>query len=316
MEIFVNEIKLENEMENEKNLNEIVDQVSLWIEKNGKFIVSCRVDGEEFTKDIGQKEISDAGRLDFYVGEELDILRSTLDELDSYIEKVGNTLFGRDSLTEQEATELRDGVEWMVSVLQSAASLLQLDLTAIKPLGQGNTVQEILENLSSLSQSEDSSQAIEEFLENLRDLKLFSIDLMSRTSVLDMDPDTLKQIISGFTNGIPALKEELVRINENYQAGKDEVAIQVLNHAVSQINMLLTALISVKSQRDDIDFGKIQIGESSFDEECEKMNETLASIAVSLEENDIIQAGDIVEYELPAVLDDLIPFLKELEKLL
>lgn len=39
------------------------------------------------------------------------------------------------------------------------------------------------------------------------------------------------------------------------------------------------------------------------------LNETLSNIASAMEKNDIVYAGDILEYELPELLSDFIPFL-------
>ncbi|TGM15411.1 hypothetical protein EHQ81_03175 [Leptospira selangorensis] len=315
MEIFVNEQKLESVIENEKNLGEVFDAVRRWVETNGKFLLSCVVDGEEFTQNtMRDSSISNVSKMEFFVGEELDILISSLHELDSYVDKVGTTLLGRDSLTEKESKELTDGIEWIRSLLESAGKLLKLKYDQIKPMGTGSTVSDILDALSGNSSKLDGTTAIEEFLEYLRDLKLFVMDLVARASVLDLELPTLREILDTFIKAVPALKESFVKVNESYQAGKDEVATHLLTQSVSQINVLLTSFITLRQKLPGMDFSKIQIAERTFEEKTNDLNDTLASVALALEEKDIIRAGDIIEYEIPAVLDEFLPFLEKVKE--
>ncbi|TGK40379.1 hypothetical protein [Leptospira andrefontaineae] len=315
MEIFVNEQKLESVIENEKNLGEVFDAVRRWVETNGKFLLSCVVDGEEFTQDtMRDSSISNSSKMEFFVGEELDILISSLHELDSYVDKVGTTLLGRDSLTEKESKELTDGIGWIRSLLESAGKLLKLKYDQIKPMGTGSTVSDILDALNNNSSKLDGTTAIEEFLEYLRDLKLFVMDLVARASVLDLELPTLREILDTFIKAVPALKESFVKVNESYQAGKDEVATHLLTQSVSQINVLLTSFITLRQKLPGMDFSKIQIAERTFEEKTNDLNDTLASVALALEEKDIIRAGDIIEYEIPAVLDEFLPFLEKVKE--
>ncbi|PJZ71536.1 hypothetical protein CH360_03355, partial [Leptospira perolatii] len=187
MEIFVNDQKLQSAIENEKSLGEIFEAVGKWVEANGKFLLSCTVDGKEFLSTMNGIGIDTVSKMEFFVGEELDILISSLGELDSYVDKIGTTLLGRDSLTEKESRELSDGVKWIDTVLRSAGNLLKLKFEQIKPMGTGNNVEEILFSLARQSAKLDGVLPIEEFLENLRDLKLFIMDLVARASVLDLD---------------------------------------------------------------------------------------------------------------------------------
>ncbi|EKO13831.1 hypothetical protein [Leptospira kirschneri] len=311
MEIYINERLIDSSLENEKKLGEVFGEVNKWVESKGKYLLSCTVDGVEFqTSIMNDQEIESVAKMEFFVGEEMDFLVSTLTELDLYVDKVGSTLFGRDSLTEKESGELSDGIKWIGSVLDSASNLLHLKLDQIKPMGTGNTVSQILNEISSNCGSLDNTETIENFLENLRDLKLFIMDLIARTQVLDLDLPTLKEILNTFIENIGGLKEAFVKVNESYQSGKDEVAIELLTQSISQINVLLTSFITLKLKKPDLDFSEIEIDGIGFEEKTGELNEILASIAVALEEKDIIRAGDSIEYELPGTLDEILPFLK------
>ncbi|WP_017855092.1 hypothetical protein, partial [Leptospira interrogans] len=265
MEIYINEHLIDSSLENEKKLGEVFGEVNKWVESKGKYLLSCTVDGVEFqTSIMNDQEIESVAKMEFFVGEEMDFLVSTLTELDLYVDKVGSTLFGRDSLTEKESRELSDGIKWIGSVLDSASNLLHLKLDQIKPMGTGNTVSQILAEISSNCGSLDNTETIENFLEHLRDLKLFIMDLIARTQVLDLDLPTLKEILNTFIENIGGLKEAFVKVNESYQSGKDEVAIELLTQSISQINVLLTSFITLKLKKPDLDFSEIEINGIGF----------------------------------------------------
>ena len=40
----------------------------------------------------------------------------------------------------------------------------------------------------------------------------------------------------------------------------------------------------------------------------------MGEVVASLESGDVVQAGDLLEYELPSVLDSLVPFLKKVSE--
>ncbi|PJZ68082.1 hypothetical protein CH360_17990, partial [Leptospira perolatii] len=151
-------------------------------------------------------------------------------------------------------------------------------------------------------------------LENLRDLKLFIMDLVARASVLDLDLPTLRDILETFIKAVPALKEGFIKVNENYQSGRDEVATHLLTQAVSQINVLLTSFITLKQKLPGLDYSTVEINGKSFEQKTNELNDSLAAIALALEEKDIIRAGDIIEYELPAALDEFLPYLEEVKE--
>ena len=108
MIIYVNEEVLETKLEQEKTIGEVYQAINSWVESSGKYLVNCFVDGvEKNFSDLKELEIESVKRLDFYVGEDIDILIASLLELDKYIDNVGNALFGRDSLTQKETQDLK-----------------------------------------------------------------------------------------------------------------------------------------------------------------------------------------------------------------
>jgi hypothetical protein len=317
MEIFVNDHKLDVNLETEKTLGDVFQGVSKWVETNGKYIISCFADGKDFgAQEMGEMDYVDVKRMDFIIGEEMDVLISSLEELDRYVDTIGNTLVGRDSLTESETRDLAEGIIWVDSIVTSAKKLLKLKLDAIRPMGKGKNVEEILDHLHKTVTHLESVEVIDTFLEDLRDLKLFILDLRNRTAILDLDKDKLLEIVKEYSENMNSIKSDFVLINENFQSGKDLKASEILTNSISKLNTLLTALISLKNSHPELDLETVKVGDEELSGFSKNLNEVLAQIVSALESNDIVLAGDILEYEIPDYLERFQPFLDQIiEKL-
>lgn len=316
MKIYVNEEYIDSKIEKEETVGEVYEEMKKWAESQGKFLLQCLVDGREMERnELNSILIPSTQRLDFYVGENLDVLISGLIELDRYIDTVGNTLIGRDSLTEKEHRDLREGVTWISEVLDSAKNLLKLDYSRITPLPDGNTVQEIVDKLKTGITGLDSITGIESYLENLRDLKLFTMTLINKISILGVDVKTLQGIISTYADNMEVLKKEFIRINENFQSGKDGVASELLDHSIGRLHIMLSSFVSIKGRFPEYNLDSIEIAGEAFGDVIEKLNKLLGDVVKSLEINDIVMAGDLLEYELPDVLEKFVPFLKRIKEI-
>jgi hypothetical protein len=317
MKIYINEEILDSRIEKEETVGDIYEEIKRWAEGQGKFLLQCLVDGREMQKDeLKTISIDSAERLDFYVGENLDVLIAGLIELDKYIDTVGNTLLGRDSLTEKENRDLKDGVQWISEVLDSAKSLLKLDYNRITPIPGGNTLHKIIENITNDISKLDSISSVEDYLENLRDLKLFTMTLINKTSILGVDLKTIKDIISTYADNMEVLKKEFIRINENFQSGKDAVAGELLNHSIGRLHIMLSSFVSIKGRFPEYNLDSIEIEGETLGDTIDKLNSLLSEVVKSLEINDIVMAGDLLEYELPDILEKFVPFLRRIKEIL
>lgn len=317
MKIYINEEILDSKIEKEETIGEIYSEIKKWAESQGKFVLQCLVDGAEMQQEqLNHLEIRSAERLDFYVGENLDVLISGLIELDKYIDTVGNTLLGRDSLTEKEHRDLKDGVHWIAEVMESAKNLLKLDYSKITPLPGGNNLQEIIGSVTADISHLDSISGVENYLEKLRDLKLFTMTLINKTSILGVDLHTIKEVISTYADNMEVLKKEFIRINENFQSGKDAVAGELLNHSIGRLHVMLSSFVSLKGRFPEYNLDAIEIEGETLGDTIEKLNSLLSEVAKSLEINDIVMAGDLLEYELPDILEKFVPFLRRIKEII
>jgi len=315
MNIYVNEQKIDATLDGETRLVQVVDQVSEWIESHGKILVNFRVDGREMVRsELESAGLEKAERLDFFVEEEMDVLESGLSDLDAYVDKIGSTLFGRDSLTEKESQDLKEGLPWIEDLVDCAKNILRLNLKTIKPMGEGKNVQEILGSLREGVQKLDSLQNIEAFLEDLRDFKIFLMDLSNRFAFFRMTDKDLKDRIQTFAENKEKVKKDFIAVNENFQSGKDHLASEILTDSIGSLNSVISSAVTLQHRHTDVPWSEVIIQGTSLPDFLAKLNECLVSIAQAMESSDIVYAGDILEYELPGLLDQFVPYLEEIQK--
>ena len=341
MQIYVNDEKLDATLNGEKNLKEVYGFIDSWLSQSKRYILNTSVDQKEVPlNSLAEIPIDTVKRFDFHVGDEMDMLLSSVRELDLYIDQVGSTLFEREKLKVKEVRDLKEGLKWCREILQSISSMVGLSLNAMQiglPMksGQGldpqgkdsgekgkgaENVASLLECLEKRLQTlkeDHSSSDIESFLIDLRVLKSFVIRLEMQLRSMAAEPDELVKVIDDFANYIPNFKEKLVDINASFQKGRDLQALDALEQISANLNLCITALYAVdyRTQKGgESKITELSVDSLSFYEAASELASLLQELSNALEEGDIVAVGDILEYELTEKLDKLQVYLREISK--
>ena len=328
MQIYVNEQELDAELTGEQNLAEIYKAVNDWIAGHNRYILSMRVDSQDVAlsglDEIGMDHVH---RVDFYVGDELDMVLTTLGELDRYVDQIGSTLFESESVAESDIMNLNDGMQWIRQILSSFSAIMNLDLNSMSVLvpgsGGSEAIDRILDRLDKRVQGfahNNSRASIEDFLEDLRSFKFFVMKLELQLRTMNARVDELAELIERFDNEIPELTASIVSINEHFNSGKDFNALETLDRITERLNEYISALFALDYQLrrgtgEKRSLKDVQIGEVNFHSVATDLTALLKDLSSALEENDIVAAGDILEYELAEKLELLRPYLTEIRQL-
>ena len=73
------------------------------------------------------------------------------------------------------------------------------------------------------------------------------MDLLNRVTLLNIDTETVKEILTTYGEHMEVLKKEFIRVNENFQSGKDHLATELLSHSTGRLHVMISGLISVGS---------------------------------------------------------------------
>lgn len=330
MQIFVNEQELDAEMADEKTVAEVYEAVSRWSADNNKYILNLKVDTEEVSLARLKEVATDAvRRLDFYIGDEMDMVLSTLAETDRYIEQIGSTLFEREALDHNDRANLIEGVHWMMQIMNSVSSILHLELSGVfSPLASeerrpDETVAANMERLTAIAEafsgeeSEVVSGDIEKFLIELRHIKLFVMALIMQLETMSAGREELIEMLEDFETRIPSIAQDLVGINESLNGGRDSEGMQALETATDALNRYIAALFALDHQlirNEELGLMNTEIDGVPFNVRADSLTAMLKDLSSALEETDITAVGDILEYELSEQLKELRPYLTSIRE--
>ena len=313
MKIYLNEQLLDVTLENEKNLLEVYNQINTWLKKEDKCILSFLVDNQNMeVSNLENISIKEVKVFDITAGKEVDLLKKSLEELGDYLQRMHDNLKNKTSLTSEEKNNITEGFTWILEVISYCQKKLNININHFYIVSYDKSLQDLLNEMK--DETSDTESFIQNFCFNLLNLKLFQEDLLYRVSLIDLDLEELGDIILSFCKFIPAFQSELEKVNENLQTGKDNVAISLFNHSVVRLNIILTTLISIESKFSFLKIKDIVLDDVSFEEFFKNINETLTSIATAFESEDIIEAGDLIEYELSENLEVFGKYLLKIEQ--
>ena len=329
MNIYVNEQKLEAELTGERNLKEVYESFRDWISEHKKYILGVSVDRKETpvtSSSLDTMEPENVGRLDFYIGDEMDMLLHTLGEMDHYVDQIGTTLFDQENLSAEDISHLQEGIQWIQQIMTSFSSMLKIDLKNMSVLLPENSdsdpIAEILERLKDYSQNFHNGSVrkdIEVFLGDLRSFKFFLMKLDLQLKSMGIDGSELISTVEKFESGMNPLIDKIISVNEKFQRGKDKEALQDLDGIAAELHACVAVLHAVEQRllRDQgHSIQELSVGNLSFPKLMKDLAALLKDFNDALETNDFVAVGDIMEYELTEKLASLRPFLTEMKQLL
>lgn len=328
MEIYINNEILDAKISDEKNASEIFSAISSWLQKNRRFILGCRVNERDVSvQKLNEISADQVERMDFEVGDEMDMLVSTLTETDRYVEQIGSVLFERETLDAEDIKNLVEGTGYLKEIMISISSIIKTELSKIpSPFSSDRdehkeNMEEVVDRMTEAAKSFSPGihrDEYETFLMDLRILKMYLMGLVSRFETVMSGREELIESIEEFEKRIPDMKEEIVSINEDLNTGKDAGALDTLDKIVLELNGYTSAVFALDQQLQrggNSSIPKIEVNGVPFSEKAEALTVLLKNIAVSLEERDMVALGDILEYELTEHLENLFPYLPEIRRI-
>ncbi len=327
MQIYVNNTELEAQLTDEQNLLQVYDAVSDWTRANHRYILGIQVDQKIMAPDhLEEINTASVDRVDFRIGDEIEMMAESVAAMDRYIDRNGNSLFDRTHLTAEEIQNLKDGVRWISEIIASSCAIMHLNSDEIMcPVvgedgAETKTVHELLAALATSAEElkTDGPDSVLVFLSILRDLRFFVIKLKMQLLALNATEAELVSSLEEFESRIPVLMEELVQVTTQFQSGQDFQALESLDAVVEKLNTYLSAMLAVEYRlARDGSLPAQKGGEGmTFQQVSEDLTGILKDISSAMVDSDIVAVGDILEYELTARLSQMPPFLKQLREIL
>ncbi|MCE9599943.1 MAG: hypothetical protein K8S54_18430 [Spirochaetia bacterium] len=326
MQIYVNNTVLDASLTDESNMAQVYEAVSKWTQANHKYIIGVEVDNQILSQEqMANVATTNIQRVDFKVGDEVDMMLDSVAEMDQYVERVGSILFERSHLTPDEIQNLKDGTVWISQIIRTSCAILRLNPEEIlcPVVGEEGavamSVQEILGNLAESAEhiKQEDPATVQDYLADLRDLRFFILKLKMQLMTLNAGLEELLEVVEEFEVKIPSLIEEIVQLNAMFQSGQDFQALENLDNIIERLNGYLSAMFATEYRMVQEKGMNLPTGEhGSFQAAADAMTTILKDLSSAMEQSDIVALGDILEYEMTEKLGQLRPFLGEMREIL
>jgi len=328
MRIYVNEQELDASLSGEKTLDQVYEAVSRWSSDHKKYILNLKVDSREISiQRLADIPADGVDRVDFYIGDEMDMVLSTLTEMDRYVDQIGSTLVERTELERDDAENLREGTRWMSQIMGSVAAILSMSLdetySPLYPKGDDNSrsIASILEGMKDMANGLEEGAGLDrigDYLGELRAIKIYVTALRMQLGAMHAGREELLEIVEDFEEAIPELVVRIVGINESFGAGKDLAALESLDEVTEKLNGYIASLFALDHQlrqSGENGFSSLEIEGIPFSRRADSLMVLLRDLSSALEDNDIVATGDILEYELTEQLELIKTYLPEARRM-
>ncbi|MDY6968346.1 MAG: hypothetical protein SVR08_06800 [Spirochaetota bacterium] len=325
MEVQINNCPVSFELENEKTVSDVIESMNEWIKERALVFTNALIDEKSyFIDDLPDIPISNVKQINCIVRSSADVVISSLNEGIDYCVKVKNFMDNsikdeKPDLSQKES--LIEGTTWLIDVLNSVIMLLSMDAHEIKY--KDKKIAEYLNELDKFNDiiltKKDAISIIELFktgknlfvaFENIFRMMLVSDELKSLIYKSIDSPDSLVKSLFEIKENIPIQLNNLEETACAFQVGKDYEASEKLQAFTDFIFKYSRTILQIASVF-EIDLKEIIVNDFDMNEKNAEIHNLLSEIVNVMENNDIINLSDILEYEMKPLIEDLEQYIDE-----
>jgi hypothetical protein len=279
MDIFVNDEKLEFTLDKKASLQEILNHIQEWASKRELYLIDYELASLD---EDGPFHSGNIKELHLKLGDRTDLIRYNLIEMQNYIERVlrflGEKVKIGKVLSSEEEAQLLEGKEWLGESLVSSHHLLS---------GKENNNDSFLKPLTDAKSIEDHISALSYIFDRLNIwFKQFTFNTLSEKE---------RQVyIQKFLLELPAVIKSLEEIAADFTVGKEVKGFQ---HLDKTLEFLSDGLLYLSSDK-------------TWGEVLERLTEILNELVIALSSQDMVNAADIIDYDLREIIDEIMQLSK------
>lgn len=328
MEIFINNQKLDFQLENEKNLKQIIDALSDWLITQGKVIDQIIINEKVYNDEIEKLEnflIEDTQTLKLIIIDIEVLVKNSLSEVKQYLTRITDTIYSKKDFEIDDIEKIINGLEWVDDVVSKCDKIYKYsenfndrefnfneektklinNIKNLKDLKSKNEMSKIKKFLKS-----DILSFINKYLLFINKLTEFSTGFPKAGGI---SREKISKQLYNIINKLPDMIKLIDATVIELQSGLESEAmknIQIIIEALQSVVELLQLIKSTLS----IDFNKLFFKDSSIEEFNNNLKNILLNIANAMENRDNILLADLLEYELTPKLENYIEILKIIAK--
>lgn len=323
MKVRINNCPVEYQLENEKNVTEIISSITRWATERNLVFIEAQIDDTSYTPDtIPPLPVDKVDLINCMIHSKGDIVLTSLGEAMGYCDRVAMFIAkvseggGGDPA---QASSLALGLDWISEVLKKI--LTMLGVTASEVRYRDGNLEGFIIRLDRLRERLKEDPSGEDFIamlggesglfesmkdifrmimlsENLKSLIIQSID----------SPNVLLNSLMEIREELPAQLLNLEDAAIAFQTGKDNQGSEKLQQFIDFIYRYIRTSSQI-SPVFDIDPAGISSGGTTLEDKNRLIRELLDQIVVVMENNDIISLADILEYEMRPALENIVLYI-------
>lgn len=322
MDILMNGQIIDIELEKEKTLKDLGESITSWAAERDLIFTGLSTNDDFYLADeLPESDLSGFESIDLQIQSRADLIIASLSEGSAYCERVIEYITRSKEEGSFELEELESfyaGVEWLTDVTRSVFGQLDIDLKSMKYMDK--SVEEHIDSVNDMTAEleimakESAAAAVLEFLDEQRSIfelfkGLFKLALLSdniKSMVIKSidSPDLLVQSLVDSKEQAEGQLVNLEKISEYFQSGKDDEASELLHQFLDFIQVFLRTSIQ-SAPVFGIDPEEIAVDGVSVEAKNSEISEFLEEVVEAMENEDIVSASDILEYELKPALESI-----------
>jgi len=312
MEILVNNEKLEFQLEEEKNLKEVIESLNDWLYKNMKVIDEIILDGKVHTgeiQDLTAHSVDDTDKLELTVIDINDLVRSSLMETKNYLKEIHKFMDSKDDFSDEDIKRILSGLHWLINIFTRINNIHNYEkIFASKKFNFKKDLDSLIKSRQEIDKcftAKETSKA-SKLVKN--DLKMHintwfhNIDKLIESRPVSTDSlssmrDKVSEQVYRIIKKIPDMQKLIEMTAIDIQTGHENEAMANLQIILGTLESI-TALLQLIKSTFSLDYKKIKFHDEPIEEFNKNLTKLLKEMLEGMKIKDTVLMSDLLTYEL------------------
>ncbi len=328
MNIFVNDEKLEFQLEEEKTLKEVIESLNDWLFKNMKVIDTIVIDGKVYTgeiHDLTTYSVDSIDKLDLTIININELVHNSLTETKNYLKEIHKYMDSKEDFTEEDIKRILSGLHWLINIFTRINNIYDYEKSFTsdefnfeKELKSLINSKKKIEEMSNSNKYNEAAKIIKNDLIIHINNWFNNIDkLTTAKPIVTNDIDSLREKISGqiytIIKKIPDMQKLIEMTSMDIQTGHENEAMTNIQIIIGTIESI-TALLQMIKSTFSLDYNKIQYENEPIETFNKNLTILLKEMLEGMKIKDTVLMSDLLTYELTGKIEHYGEILKLIAK--
>lgn len=324
MEIFINKEKIPFELENEKNANDILNEISIFALKlkPQNFIINVYINNKEYSlaneKELRKIKIDDIKNIEISTSDIYGITSLSMDQIENFLKLLMDFLNRNE--WDETFTKVADSIGWMKEGINQIVLIFGPNdnfLTKERDMFHKNC--DDLKNLFIDVTKDDINVKDNKKINNIMNvLKHLVSDIVSIRKHLVQsfklpDREYILNSIKGLIKNIDEIIPKLENIPILFQTGEDQESMNIIQ-ALADILERSISLFLVFKETFKLYMDEYTVKEVSFEVFFKTLTNHLKGLMNAMQNNDSVMIGDLLEYEFVPNVEEIKAILVKIKE--